>query len=556
MLRHYNDAAKKAAFFLACAILSTTAARAAPPAITPNGIVSSASFAPALSVGGVIAQGSLFSIFGTALGPATPAQPTAFPLGNGLGGTSVQVIAGTTTLNAIPLYASAGLVNAIMPSNTPLGNVSVQVTYNGAVSAPQTVTIAANAPGIYTATGAGSGPGILQNFTPTAVPVNSASATVKPGQTGVLWLTGLGPIAAADNQAPPVGTLSFPVEIWVGGQAVTSIQYSGRTPCCAGVDEIVFTVPAAAPSGCYVPVTMRVAGKAVSNTVTIAVDPQGNRCTDAISAAYTKGGKFGTIALIRRQVRFTKPTTQDLVADVAMAGFSKEAGAPFAFNTIASLPPAGSCLVYQGQGDFSATGPFSTSGSPLNAGTVSVKGPVSTAKLLAGFDYGAAEQIALLGSSGILPASTAAPPPFLSPGPFTVSTAGGADVGAFSAQITVPNTAITWSNRDQLTTVDRSQPLTFSFSGTSYLVAVEGGNYDAPTNSSAAFRCTVPGGATSFTVPNWILANFSPSRINASASRGIIGISSATTPVSFQATGLDNTAAFYINQQSKAVTFK
>jgi len=31
----------------------------------------------------------------------------------------------------------------------------------------------------------------------------------------------------------------------------------GRTPCCAGLDQIVFTLPADTPNGCYVPVTVR-----------------------------------------------------------------------------------------------------------------------------------------------------------------------------------------------------------------------------------------------------------------------------------------------------------
>lgn len=546
---------KKSSGLLAIALLYATCAWAQ-PAIDHNGIVSSASFAPALSAGGAIAQGSIFSIFGSGLGPTTPAQPNVFPLANTLGGASVQVTSGTTVVNAIPVYTSPTLINAIMPSNTPLGKVSVQVTFNGATSDPQTVTIAANAPAIYTATGAGTGPGILQNFTPDAVPVNSPKRPVKPGQTGVLWLTGLGPISAADNNAPPVGNLSFPVEIWIGGQPVTDILYSGRTPCCSGVDEIVFNVPPTAPSGCYVPVTMRVVGKAVSNTVTIAVDPQGNACTDPVSGAYTKGGKFGTIALIRRQIRVDGVTPPDLVVDAAMAGFSKEAGADFTFNSLASLPPAGSCMVYQGAGDFTnAAVPFSTAGSALAAGVVSVKG-TSTVPLFSGLNQGAAEHMGLLGSTGILPAGVSTPAPFLGPGAYTVSATGGTDVAAFSVAVNVPNSNITWSNRDQLSLVDRTQPLTFNFTGTSYLVSVEGVNYDIPTNTSAAFRCIVPAGATTFTVPNWILANFAPTRTDPLDSRSMIGIASATTPVTFQATGLENTAAFYVLLQGKFVRFQ
>ena len=123
MLLRYAFRAAVPALVLACTL-------AAQPFISPNGIVNSASFAPALSVGGAIAQGSIFSIFGSQLGPAAGAQPTAFPLGTSLGGASVKITQGGISVDAIPLYTSAGLINAIMPSNAPLGLATLRLTYN------------------------------------------------------------------------------------------------------------------------------------------------------------------------------------------------------------------------------------------------------------------------------------------------------------------------------------------------------------------------------------------------------------------------------------------
>src|SRR5580698_1673603 len=98
--------------------------------IFPRGIVNAASFvAPGLP-GGAIAQGSIFSIFGTNLGPGS-SPPLAFPLVTTLGGVSIKVSQGANSVNAIPLFVSPGQINALMPSNTPLGLVSVQVTFNG-----------------------------------------------------------------------------------------------------------------------------------------------------------------------------------------------------------------------------------------------------------------------------------------------------------------------------------------------------------------------------------------------------------------------------------------
>ena len=44
---------------------------------------------------------------------------------------AVQLMQGTTTLAAIPIYVSANQINAILPSNTPAGDVSLRVVYNG-----------------------------------------------------------------------------------------------------------------------------------------------------------------------------------------------------------------------------------------------------------------------------------------------------------------------------------------------------------------------------------------------------------------------------------------
>lgn len=76
----------------------------------------------------------------------------------------VRVIQGATTLNAIPIYVSATRIDAIMPSNVPLGMVSIQAA-NGAVRgnmAPARVTDASF--GISTANTIGIGPGQFMNL--------------------------------------------------------------------------------------------------------------------------------------------------------------------------------------------------------------------------------------------------------------------------------------------------------------------------------------------------------------------------------------------------------
>jgi len=137
---------------------------AQPPLIYNRSILNAASFMPNRLPGGAIAQGSIFSLFGAHLGPTSPVQVSAFPLGTSLANVSISVTQATVTTSAIPLYVSASQINAIMPSNTPTGAVSVRVTYNGQKSNPMTAVVAQSAPGVFSARGTGFGPGIFFNF--------------------------------------------------------------------------------------------------------------------------------------------------------------------------------------------------------------------------------------------------------------------------------------------------------------------------------------------------------------------------------------------------------
>ncbi len=222
----------------------------AQPVIFLRGVVNSASYTPTGLPGGAIGRGGVFSVFGSGVGPVAAAQVSAFPLDNIFNGVSIRITQGARTVNAIPVFVSASQVNAIMPSNAPLGWTSLRVTFNGRESGPAPVFVADNALGVFTATGAGAGPGIIQNFvSESEQPINSPRQTAKPGQVEILWATGLGPISAPDNLAPPVGDLPSAVEILVGGKRVTRKLYSGRSPCCSGVDQVIFEVPRMLPPG-------------------------------------------------------------------------------------------------------------------------------------------------------------------------------------------------------------------------------------------------------------------------------------------------------------------
>jgi hypothetical protein len=92
-------------FLLNAALLFSfvTGAFAQLPLIYSRSTYNAASYIPAGIPAGAIAQGSIFTIFGANMGPATAASANSFPLGTTLSGVSLNVVQGTTTVSAIPL---------------------------------------------------------------------------------------------------------------------------------------------------------------------------------------------------------------------------------------------------------------------------------------------------------------------------------------------------------------------------------------------------------------------------------------------------------------------
>lgn len=508
------------------------------PVIYARGIVNAASSLPSGIPAGSIARGSLFTIYGRNLGPAAGVSASVYPLQTTLSGVSITASNGPESVNVLPVFVSAGQINALMPSNAPLGALSLRVRVGTAQSNPLTMRVAATSPGIFTARGTGAGPGVLQNFVTQAdQPVNTPQTAAKPGQVITLWATGLGPVAN-DTVAPTAGDLPTPVEVVVGGKAAAKL-YSGRAPCCAGTDQIVFQLPADAATGCWVPVYVR-AGTVVSNTVTMAITPQGTPCqAGPVASALMRGGKVGLLAPMRVDIRQTTADgTLDMRTDFMMTRLANERAGIFPFNPMISLPPAGTCTAYSGAGDW-----FTTFAQPdlrpgigaLNAGGFTVTGGSKTSSFRAVYSP---LTLGLLGA--LNPAlSQARDTSILAPGPFTLQAQGGAEVPAFSASFTmIP--AFTWTNRDQVSVIDRAQPLTVGWTGATGLdVAVVGGSVDLPNNSSSVFVCAGTGAAGSITVPAAVLANLPPGRGSTRDSKAVVFVVGSSPPSTFTATGLD-----------------
>ena len=540
----------------------------AAPFISYRGIVNAASFAPPGLPNGSLARGSIFSIFGRELGPANGAVAGAFPLGASLEGVSVEVCQGGQCLAAIPLFAAGGQINAIMPSNAPLGAVSIRARVDGEAGNFSPARVVESSVGIFAVNSGGFGPGIVQNFVSNAErPLNSASAPARRGQVVTIWGTGLGAaLNGIDNEPPQVGDFPVAVEVYIGGRRVTNKLYSGRSPQFPGLDQINVEVPADTPLGCYAPVQVRTAGAVVSNTVTLAISSDGSRCSDADSPfeGLVRAGRFGVMFLQRSDRLMDRPygPADNVVGDTLIATFRVDAASDFYFNPVFSPSPPGSCLVFGVRGDpfDRETLPGTRPISELDAGgSLTVTTPDGNRLALRQGTGGQASYSGFLGGS--IPGDGAVDEPvFDGPGPFTVTGAGGAEVGPFEVSVS-PGSRVRWTNREGTNAVDRATGVTLEFAGGDpglRMLSAWGGGYDRARNASTMFACMIDPASESFTVPPEVLANVPPGSPLPHGSKGWLGLAYADAPghASFEADGISGGVAIFSGVSAKTVVYR
>ncbi len=542
------------------------------PTIDDGGIVNAASYMPGSLPSGAIALGSYFAIFGHNLGPDPSQAPAGYPYPDTLANVTVTISKGSTTVRAFLAFVWHTQINAILPSNAPTGDVIVTVTYNGLSSAPAPAKVATSNFGIFNLAG-GWGPGIIQNYvSPTELPLNTRSVTARPGQIAVLLGTGLGPITGPDNQMPPVGDLPIAIQVLVGGKPARKL-YSGRMYGYAGVDMINFEVPLDAPSGCSVPVQVK-AGNTYSNTVTMAIDTQNKPCSDPqnpFAALTAAGGRIGSVFLLRLSALAALEAGQpplDLTADLGIAVFEEVAASGgLGFNPLLSLPPVGTCTGYTGSIDLGGLlgggtlpGASTLFARPLDAGpSIAVTGPQgnSIPIVRAESDTPTGLYLGLLGGSSPLEESPL--PLFLGSGKFRISGTGGADVGPFQGSIMI-GTPVVWTNRDQITAVNRASGLNLTWSGgdASKLILIAGAATNTATKAAAAFFCFVPSTPGQFTIPASTLGNLPETTSDPENALGLLLVGSvpAAGYPTFTANSLDLGLIFNAVLSAKTVPFQ
>jgi len=511
---------------LAClsALLAASCAFAQ-PAISSSEVVNSASYLVQGMPGSGIGQGSIFTIFGSGLGPNTLVQAGPLPLQTSLGGTSVTVTAGGQVVKAYILAALSYQVNALLPSTTPTGSGTVTVTYNNQTSAPEPVQIVTASFATYAYNSQGYGQAIATDVN---YHVNTIINTLHAGDYVILWGTGLGPINGDDSIAPPVGNLGSPT-VHVGNASLPP-YYAGRSYSYPGLDQVIFQIPSGI-EGCSVPVAVETNG-IVGGASTIAVSASGQTCTDSLMGqdlvnklAAGSTVDFGFVQLFAIILRYQSLPAGIFAPDFVSATFSE-----FTPQT------AGMASYGVSQGYCLTSNNPDMSPGQLDAGpAITVQGSTSATIPQAYSGYG--EYFSLFNSG---------PQFFWSDLKYTVSGTGGTKVGAFSAADTSSIPSAYFSGIIAGQAFPRSSDLKVTWTGgdptlQNGQVTIAGASNNG--NIGSGFMCTAPLSAGSFTIPKWVLSAM-PSTETAYIGiapypLGYIWIGQFNNPVTFPAIGLD-----------------
>ena len=206
---------------------------------------------------GAVSPGELISIIGTNMGPAAPAYLTLDANGNvatSLGGVTVQMGG-----NAAPLiYVSSTQINAVVPYEiSDLSVLPISVTYQGQGSTVFNLETASAAPGIFTQTASGVGPGSILNQDYT---LNGPANPARPGSTVTIFMTGEGQtsppgidgwvtVLSTSSAGPITPAPVLPVSATLADQPAL-VQFAGEAPeIVSGVLQVNLQIPENAPSG-------------------------------------------------------------------------------------------------------------------------------------------------------------------------------------------------------------------------------------------------------------------------------------------------------------------
>ncbi|MCP5119290.1 MAG: hypothetical protein GY953_51470, partial [bacterium] len=287
------------------------------------------------------------------------------------------------------------------------------------------------------------------------------------------------------------------------------------------------------------------------NAVTIAIESEGNTCSDGfnpIGNAARAGGRIG-LAMPHRYESLVEPFNSapaEVTVDKLFLALKDEPGGETWFNPLVSLPPLGTCTFYGTSA--SRTGPewiaFLAGAGQLDGGpSADLTGPLGMTS--------APRQTGPPGiyeaTLGKAPTLQGAAPPFLStPAAFNLSLPGGVDVGAVNSDFDMAP-PLAWTNRDQAGLLRRGAGYTLTWAGgnaDSDVVLIAGEARNTPRNSAGIFLCVAPVTSGGFTVPEYMTSALprTPDGVIPVTGEIFLGAANLRDPVRWAGPGLD--AAF------------
>jgi len=331
-----------------------------PPAVSTNGIVNNASFAAGSNA---LAPGTIVAVFGTNLTDGTSCLPPScnpsfqsdHRLNSTLAGAQVMV-------NGTPapiFYASPNQLGIQIPTEVTGTSAAVQVIVNGQSSNTANISIGPFSPGIFTFTADGKGAGAITHADGTPV---SGSSPAQPGETVVIYSTGLGQITPAvptgETPAATTSTVATPTVTIDGIPA--QVQFSGLAGCCIGLNQINVVVPSNVHRANNVSVVLSIGGQQ-ANLVTMAT-------------ASGPSAPPPTAAITLSSLAFNSPTVTGGSNDQGMVVLSAapSSGTIVALSSsnssVVSVPPS----VTVAAGSTSATFTITASASLVTTSTVTI----------------------------------------------------------------------------------------------------------------------------------------------------------------------------------------
>ena len=214
-----------------------------------------------------VAPGSIISIYGPNLAPATKAGP-ASPLAQALGG--VTVTSGDLVLPL--LFVSPGQINAQLPSALPEGDQTLTVHAGGQPDLTGTVTVERNAPGLFYQQVAGKAYLIALHQDGSLV---SPKSPARRGEQVTALGTGFGPYSPQppDGFAAPNSTaykLVDRAELVFADQVIEP-EFAGAAAGRVGITAIRFRIADPLPTSSVIELKARVNGQE-SNTVLLSLE--------------------------------------------------------------------------------------------------------------------------------------------------------------------------------------------------------------------------------------------------------------------------------------------